>query len=153
MSHYSTVHIRSYWEQHLKVTHNLSADPSGRAVQGVGLRPLAYWDCGFESHWRHECLSLVSVVCCQLKVSAAGWSLIQRSPTEYGTMHLWSRNLLVSQRVCSGFGRSATASVWYRRIHSLQYLISVRMSDIGCSEVYIFPQHTVPELLSGDKIP
>ena len=25
------------------------ADISGRAVEGVGLRPLACWDCGFES--------------------------------------------------------------------------------------------------------
>jgi len=25
------------------------ADPSGRAVLGVSLRPLACWDCGFES--------------------------------------------------------------------------------------------------------
>jgi len=28
------------------------------------------------------CLSLVSVVCCQIRVSASGWSLVQRSPTE-----------------------------------------------------------------------
>jgi len=60
------------------------ADPSGRAVYGVGLRPLACWDCGFESHWRHGCLSFVSVVSCQAEVSASGWSLIQRSPTECG---------------------------------------------------------------------
>jgi hypothetical protein len=25
------------------------ADPFGRAVEGVGLQPLACWDCGFES--------------------------------------------------------------------------------------------------------
>jgi hypothetical protein len=25
------------------------AELSGCTVQGVGLRPLAYWDCGFES--------------------------------------------------------------------------------------------------------
>jgi len=30
----------------------------------VGLRPLASWDCGFESRWGHGCLSLESVVCC-----------------------------------------------------------------------------------------
>jgi len=30
----------------------------------------------------HGCLSLVSVVCCQVEVSASGWSLVQRSPTE-----------------------------------------------------------------------
>jgi hypothetical protein len=62
----------------------LVADPSGRAVQGVGLRPPAYWDCGFESRQGHGCLSLVSVVCCQVEVSAMGWSLVQRSPTECG---------------------------------------------------------------------
>jgi hypothetical protein len=48
------------------------ADPSGRAVYGVGLWPLAWWDCGFESRRRHGCLSLVSVVCCQVEVSASG---------------------------------------------------------------------------------
>jgi hypothetical protein len=29
-------------------------------------------------------VSLVSVVCCQIEVSARGWSLVQRSPTECG---------------------------------------------------------------------
>jgi hypothetical protein len=32
----------------------------------------------------HGCLSLVSVVCCQVEVSATIWSLVQRSPTECG---------------------------------------------------------------------
>jgi hypothetical protein len=32
----------------------------------------------------HGCLSLVSVVCCQVEVCATGLSLVQRSPTEYG---------------------------------------------------------------------
>ena len=32
----------------------------------------------------HESLSLVSVVCCQVEVSALGWSRVQRSPTECG---------------------------------------------------------------------
>jgi hypothetical protein len=30
----------------------------------------------------HGCLSLVSVVCCQVEVSATSWSLVQRSPTD-----------------------------------------------------------------------
>jgi hypothetical protein len=30
------------------------------------------------------CLSVVSVVCCQVEVSATGWSLAQRSPTDCG---------------------------------------------------------------------
>jgi hypothetical protein len=48
------------------------ADLSGRAVLGVGLRSLACWDCRFESHPGNRCLSLVSVVCCQVDVSASG---------------------------------------------------------------------------------
>jgi len=58
------------------------ADPSGRAVQGVGLPPLACWDCGFESRRGHESLSVVSVACCQGEVSVTSWSLVQRSPTD-----------------------------------------------------------------------
>ena len=45
-------------------------------------RPPACWDCGFELHREHAGLSVVSVVCCQVKVSATGWSLVQRSPTD-----------------------------------------------------------------------
>ena len=44
--------------------------------------PLACWDCGFESHRGHGCLSVVSVVCCQVEFSAMSWSLVQRSPTD-----------------------------------------------------------------------
>jgi hypothetical protein len=50
----------------------------------VGLRPLAYWDRGFEPRLGHGCLSLVSVVSCQVEVSATSWSLVQRNPTECG---------------------------------------------------------------------
>jgi hypothetical protein len=59
-------------------------DPNGGAVKGVGLRPLACWYCGFESRRLHECLSLVSVVWCQVKDSATGRTLVKRSPTECG---------------------------------------------------------------------
>jgi len=45
------------------------AGPSGRVVQAVGLRPLACWDCGFDSHRGDGCLYVVSVVCCQVEVS------------------------------------------------------------------------------------
>jgi hypothetical protein len=47
------------------------AGPSGRAVHGVGLRPLACCYRGFEFHRGHGCLSVVCVVCCQVEVSAA----------------------------------------------------------------------------------
>ena len=32
-------------------------------VSGIRLRPLNFWDCGFGSHYGHECLSFVFVVC------------------------------------------------------------------------------------------
>ena len=33
---------------------------------GLGLRPLACWDCVLESRRGHGCLSLVNIVCCQM---------------------------------------------------------------------------------------
>ena len=39
---------------------------------------------GFEFHRGHGCLCVVSVVCCQVEVSATSWSLVQRSPTDCG---------------------------------------------------------------------
>jgi hypothetical protein len=46
---------------------------------------VARWDCGFEFRRGHGRLS-VSSECCVLsvEVSATGWSLVQRSPTECG---------------------------------------------------------------------
>jgi len=48
------------------------ADPSGCAIEGVGLMLLACWDYGFESRGGHGCLSFVSVVFCKIQVSASG---------------------------------------------------------------------------------
>jgi hypothetical protein len=36
-------------------------------------------------------MSLVSVVCCQVEVSATSWSLVQRSPTECGVSKVCDR--------------------------------------------------------------
>jgi predicted Zn-ribbon and HTH transcriptional regulator len=58
------------------------ADPSGRPVKGVGLRPLACWDCGFEFRRVHGYLYVVNFVCCQGEVSKTVRSLIQRNSTE-----------------------------------------------------------------------
>jgi len=52
--------------------------------KGVGLRPLACWDCGFESRWGHGRLSVLGVVCCRVEFSATVRSLFQRSATECG---------------------------------------------------------------------
>ena len=61
---------------------SLNIDSGGHAVEGVDLRPLACRDCGFESRRGLGNLSVVSVVCFQVEVSATARSLVQRSPTE-----------------------------------------------------------------------
>jgi hypothetical protein len=63
------------------------AEHCDRAV----MRPLACWDFGFESRRGHGCWSLLSVVYCQVEVSASVWSITQRSPTDCGVSHwVWS---------------------------------------------------------------
>jgi len=56
-------------------------DSSGRAVCSFGLRLLACWDCGLEFRRGQWCLSLVSVVCCQVEISATVQSLNRMNPT------------------------------------------------------------------------
>ena len=74
----------------------------------VGLRPLACWDRGFESHLGHGCLSVVSVVCSQIEVSAMG--LITRPEESY---RLWcvvvcDQETSLMRRPWPALGRSAT---------------------------------------------
>ena len=63
---------------------NMLTDMKSHSPIPVAVRPVACWDCGFESRRVHGCLSLVSAVCCQVEVSDSGRSLVQRSPTECG---------------------------------------------------------------------
>ena len=42
-----------------------------------------WWDCEFESH-RGAWMFVVSAVCCQVEVSASGWSLVQGSRMKCG---------------------------------------------------------------------
>jgi len=65
---YECSHVagRSWWPRCLR--------RESEAAHALGLRvriPPGDW-----------CLSVVSVVCCQVELSATGWSLVQRSPTE-----------------------------------------------------------------------
>ena len=46
----------------LIILYSIYAYPSGRAVKGIDLRPLACWDCGFEPHGGHGRLSVVNIV-------------------------------------------------------------------------------------------
>jgi hypothetical protein len=55
--------------------------PCGLWRGSAAARLLGLW---VRSHRGHGCLSLVSVVCCQVEVSATGWSLVRRSPTDCG---------------------------------------------------------------------
>ena len=57
---------------------NPNADHGGRAV---GLRPLDYWDCGFEFRWRHGACYLCLFVL--VEASETGRSLVQGSPAAY----------------------------------------------------------------------
>ena len=57
---------------HFVLQYAIIAGPGTRAVKGVGLRPLACWSWGFDFRQGYGCLSVVSVVCCQVEVSATG---------------------------------------------------------------------------------
>ena len=74
---------------------------------GVGLRPLACWDRGFESQRGHGCLSVVNVVCCQVEVSAT--SLITSLEESYRLWCVVVCNLETSKmrRPWHSLGRSA----------------------------------------------
>ena len=75
----------------IKLLIGITAVTSGRAVKDVDLRPLVFWDCGFESRRRLGYQSVVSVVRCQLEFSATGRSHVQRRPTRCGMSKCDSR--------------------------------------------------------------
>jgi hypothetical protein len=56
-----TLELLDLWET-IAVIEVYHVDPGGRAIAGVGVRPLACWDCGFEYRQVHGYLALVSVV-------------------------------------------------------------------------------------------
>jgi hypothetical protein len=53
--------------------------PRGLRNRSAAARLLRVWD---RIPRGHRCLSVVSVVCCQVEVPASGRSLVQRSPTD-----------------------------------------------------------------------
>jgi hypothetical protein len=63
----------------------------------------------------HGCLCVVSVVCCQVEVSATGWSLVQRSPTECGVSE-GDREVSIMRsrttRGCCAFGKKKIDQGW-----------------------------------------
>jgi len=82
--------LQSYWA--VTRTNNLTKchTPQFMPVDAPLMPVMVIWvwspsKCKMENHihW-YGCLSLVSVVCCQVAVCASGWSLVQRSPTKSG---------------------------------------------------------------------
>ena len=61
-----------------------------RAVKGVGLQPLACWDCGFESH---RVGTYVCRECCVLSGRGLCDGLITRPEESYRVWCVWSRDL------------------------------------------------------------
>jgi len=86
----------------------LEADKKSKRNDGVTTRPIdtlcsphACWDCGFEFHGGLGCFSTVSVMCCQVEVSATSWSFVQRIVVR---CCVWSRNLVNVVAISSQVG-------------------------------------------------
>ena len=62
-------------------TYATNADPDGRAVYGVGLKPLGCWDRGFESRRGHGCSTFLFVFIVYVAAYTTRWTLVQRSFT------------------------------------------------------------------------
>ena len=77
----------------LKSYNGLNSDPGDRAVEGVGLRQLACWECGCESCRGHG-------------------SLVQRSPTECGESECVQDASIINK---SGPTRGCCAVEWAQR--------------------------------------
>jgi len=46
-----TLYVQITWNNlHIVCVFVGIAEPGDRAVQGVSMRPLGFWDCGFETH-------------------------------------------------------------------------------------------------------
>jgi hypothetical protein len=115
-----------------------SADYSGRA----GLRPLACWDCGFELHRHYGCLSVVSVVCCQVEVSASGWSLVQRSPTECGVSEC-DREASIMRKPWPTGGCCATGGKKYIYIYTYTVDLCTRLVNSDLRKIQLALDCTV----------
>ena len=100
--------------------------------------PLAYWDCEFQSPRGHGCLSLLSVVCRQVEVSASSRSLVRRSPTECGVSECDCEVLIMKMpwptRDCCAIGEKIYA--WEYRCLSM-YLCKCARA-IKCYKFAVF---------------
>jgi len=75
-----------------------------------GTAAVGFLELGFVSRLKHGCLSLVSVVRCQVEASILGWSLVQRSPTECVVTEC-DREASIMRK---GYGLLRTVAPWER---------------------------------------
>jgi hypothetical protein len=112
--------------------------------QGVGLQPSACWDRGFDSHRWHGCLSLVQCLCCQVKVSATGRSLVQRSPTDCGVcVCLWSGENKQPRHLLWVGRRGEDYESWYEHTATHSLYQSVFMFNVNCDTTHVLPRIAV----------
>jgi hypothetical protein len=89
---------------------------------------------GFNSRRGHGCLSLVSVVYCQIEVFATGWSLVQRSPIECGVSEC-NREASIMRRPWFTRGCHATGKkcgVWVN-----MFIYVIRRADCLCFRYWL----------------
>jgi hypothetical protein len=84
---------------------------------------------GLQSRRGHGSLSLASGVCCQVEVSATGWSLVRRSPTECGVsdMSMIVKYLGPCSTTVHRFQQQLNISTY---MHSAKLLIGATSLDI-----------------------
>jgi hypothetical protein len=80
---------------------------------------------GFNPTGGHGCLSVVSVVCCQVEVSTTGWSRVRRSPAE-----------CVCVVECDQM-RQSLRLIWY---DTMYLLTAIALSPGGSSTEHIYTQ-------------
>jgi hypothetical protein len=112
--------------------------------QGVGMRPLACWDSGFQFRQGQWCLYLVIVVYCQAEVTASGRSPVQRSPNKCGVPECDREASIMSPwptRVCCAMEKNI-----YIGIETRLQLVGPEFGTWHGKELFIFFQTFRPVL-------
>ena len=119
--------------KNIKIHTNVIAGPSGRAVLGVSLWPLACWDCGFESLERH---GFLSCECCTLSgrclCDGADHSPRGVLPTVVRRC-VWCRNLM-NEEVLAHWGAVLPKKKPNKRKHKLDISWKIGPNTKGSTE-------------------
>ena len=126
----------------------------------MGLRPLACWDCGFETCRGHGYLSLVSVVCFQVEVSASGWLFVQRRPTECSVSECDREASIMRPwptRGCAPWGKKEAVKdytqFWLFKLTNyvaavhISYIFVIKYSDVTI-KIYLIIKNWIPILMT-----